>query len=94
MEVIKERFENMKLFIKSSVKNEAGNDLLQKFYGAPVEWFIDNIKKKKNEGMTKEVVLTEIFEVFALKKEDYTAEQTEKCERYIAYFMEIADHCK
>ena len=90
MDSINQKFNNLKAFLKSKVKQD--NDFLTLFYNTPIEFFIITIKKKKADKITKEQCIDEIFTTAKLNIADYAKEDMDKLDKYFEYFMEVVDY--
>lgn len=88
MDIVEKRFENFKLFIREKTPNE--NEFIKEFVKLPMDFFLNIIKKKSQNGITKEKCLEEIFNEAKLKKEDYKNEDIDKLILYMEYFHEIS----
>ena len=89
MDTVNSKFNNLKTFLQSKVKD---NDFLTLFYHTPIEHFIATIKRKKASNVTKEQCIDEIFAVAKLNKEDYAKEDLEKLDKYFEYFLQAVDY--
>jgi hypothetical protein len=87
MEVVSNRYDNFKRFIKSIVKKD--NVFINQFMNTPLDLFLDTIKKKLYSGYTKEQCIEEILLASETKKEDYSEDDFKKACRYMDYFIQI-----
>jgi hypothetical protein len=87
MEVVSNRYDNFKRFIKSIVKKD--NEFINKFMNTQLDFFLDAIKSKLSNGYTKEQCIDEIFLASETKKEDYSEEDFKKACRYMDYFTQV-----
>ena len=90
MDLVKEKFENFKKFLQSTVQQE--NTFLTLFYNSSLDFFLSIVKSKKASGVGKEQLLNEVFQEAQLNKENYKKEDIDKLEKYFDYFMQVVDH--